>query len=104
MRFIPILIALLIAGSQLEAQSAKARARAAREHQSALREEGCGGCRVWVTGKDSTVLRILDPEATSTPNDYKGYPALWCDKMFGFREVVYYSSRGRVYAQHKCSA
>jgi hypothetical protein len=84
------------------AQNARVRARLAAQHQSALQEDGCSGCRVWVSGPDNTTLHIRDPEATTTPNDYNGYPVLWCDSSVGFRRVIYYSSRDRVYARHSC--
>jgi hypothetical protein len=93
---------LLVAPGDLIAQRspAKERARAAANQQAALREDGCGACRVWVSGPDNSSLHILDPEARTTPNDYRGYPTLWCS--FGFRTVTYYTRRNAVYVQHKC--
>ncbi len=93
------LLALLSAGALRAQQSpAKQRAALAAQQQKALRDEGCARCRVWVSGKDSVTLNVLDPEAPSGDNDYKGRPVLWFSA--GFTKVIYYSAPGRVYAQH----
>jgi hypothetical protein len=106
----PMLPAILIcilaltsreARAQASTQAGRDRAAAAAQHQAALRDEGCSGCKVWVSGVDNTSLYILDPEARTTPNDYNGYPVAWCNN--GFRRVTYYSAQGVVYAAHSCN-
>jgi hypothetical protein len=72
-----------------QSKAARGRANAAAQQQKALRAEGCGTCRVWVTGRESDSLHILDPEAATTANDYKSYPTFWCSA--GFKSVTYYS-------------
>jgi hypothetical protein len=96
------LVALLVVARNVEAQSATTRAEMARLHQAALRSEGCSSCKVWVSGDNNTVVHILDTQAQTVPNDYKGYPLFWCRGNIGFKRVIFYFAPGRVYAQHSC--
>mgnify|MGYP001483991696 CR=1 FL=1 len=95
-------VGILTVRSELCAQSSgeNDRAQMAANLQAALREEGCGSCRVWVGGQGNTSLYVLDPQASYTPNDYQGYPYAWCNS--GFKRVTYYSREGVVYASHSC--
>lgn len=79
--------------------ASRQRSQVAAQHQRGLRDDGCARCRVWVGGVDNTTVYILDPEATTAPNDYRGRPVSWYDA--GFMRVVYYSSPGVVYASHQ---
>jgi hypothetical protein len=94
------LIAQLATSSQLSAQAGGSanRAEAAAQQEDALRSEGCGGCRVWVSGAGNRTLHVLDPEAASGNNDYSGTPVFWYS--IGFTKVIYYSRKGVVYASH----
>lgn len=83
-----------------QSDGASNRAQMAANLQSALQDEGCSSCRVWVSGQANTSLNVLDPEAPYTANDYKGYPYAWCNS--GFKRVTYYSGKGVVYASHSC--
>ena len=106
-RSLSILLAILLGlvdslSSQQRApitQAGRDRARLAASFQQSFREEGCAACRTWVSGPDNTTVKILDPEATTTPNDYNGRPVFWYNA--GFTKVIYYSAPGVVYAQHE---
>ena len=74
------------------------RARLAANHESALQNEGCGACKVWVGGPDNTALYVLDPTAPNGDNDYLGLPVFWFNA--GFTKVIYYSAPGEEYARH----
>lgn len=89
---------MLIATQRVLAQAAPARAEAARTMQASLRDDGCSGCRVWVSGPESRTVHVLDMEALTKSNDYKQRPTYWYN--VGFSEVIYYSSPGVVYARH----
>jgi hypothetical protein len=94
------LLALIFMGftGSASGQNPTARQELADLIQSTLRSEGCRSCKVWVSGDGNRTIHVLDTEATTTINDYKGRPVLYYNA--GFRTVIYYSRPNVVYARH----
>jgi hypothetical protein len=63
-------LALALTPRPALSQSSSARAEAAQRQEEALRNDGCAGCRAWVSGADNTTIHILDLQAATTPNDW----------------------------------